>query len=155
RLGGSRNASTTTDANGNYRFSDLPAGGSYTITPDTAKMNFTPRDHSIRNLARDESADFSRPAPECSEANKDREGQTIRSYFPSWRRNIEGERTRIIAENVPDGAKETGAILGEIEFQVVFVTPCKSAAITARYAWQVSYSLNGTPSKTKTVSRKR
>jgi hypothetical protein len=91
----------------------------------------------------------------CSNADERREEQTIRSYFPAWRRNVEGERTRVIAENVPDGAKETKAMLGEIEFQVGFVTPCKSAAVTARYAWQVSYSLNGTPSKTKTVSRRR
>ena len=155
--GGSRNASTTTDANGYYRFGDLPAGGNYTITPEEARMNFTPRVRSVRNLTRDESADFSRPAPapECSAADESREEQTIRRFTPEWRRNIQGERAKIIAENVPDGAAHTEAVLGEIEFQVTFLIPCKSAAITARYAWQVSYSLNGAQSKPKIVSRRR
>jgi hypothetical protein len=96
------------------------------------------------------------PTPQaCSDADERREEQSIRSSFPGLRRNIQGERAKIIAENVPDGARNTEAILGEIEFQILFVIPCKSAAITARYIWQVSYSLDGMPSRTKTVSRKR
>jgi hypothetical protein len=52
---------------------------------------------------------------------------------------IEGEKTRIIAENVPDATAEKEASLGEIEFRLAFVKPCKAAVVAARYAWQVSY----------------
>jgi len=86
------------------------------------------------------------------------EEQTIRNYLPAWRRNIQGERSTIIAENVPADAVAKEAVLGEIEFQVTFVIPCKSAAITARYAWQVSYtlSLNTFAARTKkTVPRRK
>jgi hypothetical protein len=96
------------------------------------------------------------PTPKmCSDADERREEQIIRSYLPAWRQNIQGERAKVVAENVPDGARNAEAILGGIELQVTFVIPCKSAAITARYGWQVSFSLNGAPPKTKTVSRKR
>src|ERR1700674_435444 len=46
-LKGAKAASTTTDQNGNYRFSDLAAGGSYTITPDRPKTDFTPGSRSV------------------------------------------------------------------------------------------------------------
>jgi hypothetical protein len=96
------------------------------------------------------------PTPKaCSDADEGRDEQIIRSYLPTWRRNIQGERAKIIAENVPEGARSTEAILREIELQVTFLIPCKSAAITAGYEWQVSYSLIGAPPKTKIVSRKR
>jgi hypothetical protein len=57
-LGGTTTASTTTNANGDYAFSNLPAGGSYTIAPARAKMNFTPPSRSLNNLKQDASADF-------------------------------------------------------------------------------------------------
>jgi hypothetical protein len=73
-----------------------------------------------------------------------------------WRRQILGERTRIITDNVPDGAKNSEAGLrGEIELSLTFEIPCKLAITTARYEWQVSYSLNGLPPKLKTVPRRR
>ena len=40
-LEGSSLTSTTTDANGNYSFSNLRAGGTYTITP-RAQVEFSP-----------------------------------------------------------------------------------------------------------------
>jgi len=60
-LGGSKSASTTSDANGNYAFSDLPGGGSYTITP-APQLNFRPASRSFNNLRRNESADFVVPS---------------------------------------------------------------------------------------------
>jgi hypothetical protein len=57
-LEGSKLTSTTTDGSGNYTFSDLRAGGSYTITPK-ARKNFTPSSRSFDNLRQDQSADFS------------------------------------------------------------------------------------------------
>ena len=89
----------------------------------------------------------------CSEADEKRDDQIIRGFAATWRGKIQGERAKIIAENVPDGAKNTEAVLGEIESQVTFLLPCKSAVVTARYSWQVSYSLNGAQ-KAKTVQRK-
>jgi hypothetical protein len=59
-LEGSSPTSTTTDANGNYAFSNLRDGGSYTLTPE-GKMNFTPASRSFNNLRQNESADFSVP----------------------------------------------------------------------------------------------
>jgi|GEM_PF-2421134 len=59
-LEGSLPTSTTTDANGNYAFSNLRDGGWYTITPK-GKMNFMPRSRSFNDLRQDGSADFSLP----------------------------------------------------------------------------------------------
>ncbi len=59
RLGGAKTASIETDTNGYYSFSDLQAGGSYTIKPASGNTNFTPPGRSISNLRNDESADFS------------------------------------------------------------------------------------------------
>jgi len=59
-LEGSLPTSTTTDANGNYVFSNLRDGGRYTITPG-GKMNFMPPSRSFNNLREDGSADFSVP----------------------------------------------------------------------------------------------
>lgn len=56
-LDGTKSASTTTDASGNYGFIELAAGGSYTITPK-AQLNFTPASRSFTNLTHDGSADF-------------------------------------------------------------------------------------------------
>jgi hypothetical protein len=40
--GGDKPDSTTTDADGNYTFKNLPAGRTYTITPFSPAMGFTP-----------------------------------------------------------------------------------------------------------------
>jgi hypothetical protein len=48
----------TTDANGYYTFSDLPAGGSYSLTPASPKVDFTPPNRSFNNLRQDATADF-------------------------------------------------------------------------------------------------
>lgn len=160
-LKGPATASTTTGANGNYTFDRLPEGGSYTLTPDRSKLSFTPRDRRIKNLTQDESADFAVAEPDCSVAEQTHDDQIIRGNL---RRNIQGEREKIIKENVPDRAVEKEAVLGEIEFQVTFLIPCNSAAITARYEWKVSYypSLHGDnvfgvqgKKETKPVSRRR
>jgi hypothetical protein len=56
--GGAANSRQTTDAAGNYVFSGLPAGFSYTITPSrTDKVTFLPGGRSIR-LTKDATADF-------------------------------------------------------------------------------------------------
>lgn len=50
-LSGSTNASTTTDANGNYLFNNLIAGGNYTLTPAKTNYTFTPQNATISNLS--------------------------------------------------------------------------------------------------------
>ncbi|HVQ38855.1 MAG TPA: carboxypeptidase regulatory-like domain-containing protein, partial [Pyrinomonadaceae bacterium] len=58
--GEAKSLSMSTDSEGNYAFDQLPAGGSYTITPQPSqKITFTPPGRSINNLRKDASADFS------------------------------------------------------------------------------------------------
>jgi hypothetical protein len=155
RLSGSRDASTTTDANGNYGFSNLPAGGSYTVTPDGRNMSLTPRDHSIRNLMRDEAANFSRSAQECSQADKDRETKSIiDKYSAGWRRSIEAERRKIITDNMRDGAGNAEASLGEITYQPFF-KGCRMAIVTARYRWQITMSSPAAPPRVLSLQKQK
>lgn len=57
-LSGLQPASTTSDANGNYSFTNLPAGGDYTVTPSRANYSLTPDSRSITDLGADQTADF-------------------------------------------------------------------------------------------------
>jgi len=50
-LSGGANASTTTDANGNYSFANLPSGLNYTVTPTVANYTFTPPTRTYNALA--------------------------------------------------------------------------------------------------------
>jgi cytoskeletal protein RodZ len=59
RLTGAKTATMKTDANGRYAFSDLQAGGNYTVTPTRTQVIFAPTSRSLNSLAKDESADFS------------------------------------------------------------------------------------------------
>jgi hypothetical protein len=95
------------------------------------------------------------PKPECSDADQDRAAQQVKSFEASWRREIEGERAKILAQNAPVGAQNAEARLGQIEFQYAFPKRCKAAVVTAVYVWQISYSDAVAPSKSKSVSRRR
>lgn len=56
---------TTTDANGNYVFADLPGGGNYTVLPLSKGIVFTPASTRIDDLSEDRTANFlGRPLPE-------------------------------------------------------------------------------------------
>jgi hypothetical protein len=79
----------------------------------------------------------------------------VRSFEVGWRREIEGERAKILAQNVPDGSENAEARLGQIEFQYAFPKPCKAAVVTASYSWQISYSNAIAPRKTRTVAGRR
>ena len=143
--------STTTDANGNYSFNGLRSGGNYTITPQ-AQTSFTPLTRSFDNLRRNEAADFfapvkvkdtqtPTPTSECSDSEKQRLGASLGARFGAqWRRNIERDRSRIIAATVGVDIRNAVATLGPIEFQPA-LTNCSAALITARYAWQVKADL--------------
>jgi len=58
-LSGSQNATTSVNASGDYTFSNLPAGGNYTVTPSAPNYSFTPASLSFNNLgANQNSANF-------------------------------------------------------------------------------------------------
>lgn len=57
RLEGAKTASTTTDGEGHYIFSDLRAGGNYIVSP-RGQMKFKPLSRALNKLRRDETADF-------------------------------------------------------------------------------------------------
>ncbi|HEY0375768.1 MAG TPA: M12 family metallo-peptidase [Pyrinomonadaceae bacterium] len=57
-LTGSRTVSTTTDANGNYSFANLPASGNYTIRPASTLNTFSPTYKSYTNMVADQSQQF-------------------------------------------------------------------------------------------------
>ena len=149
-LEGSKLTSTTTDANGNYTFSDLRAGGDYTVIP-RAKVELTPQNRSFNNLTHDESANFSGvgkvdsppppPPPQgCSDDDKRNESSAISDRLSAgWRIKIENERARVIAESVPDGMKGE-ARPTEFEYHSVFPRGCKMAVVTLTYDWLISMS---------------
>jgi Tol biopolymer transport system component len=57
-LVGTTNAVATTDAVGNFQFSGLPPGGSYTVSPSFPRHYFTPANRSFNNLSSNQTADF-------------------------------------------------------------------------------------------------
>jgi hypothetical protein len=57
-LNGSQSATTTTDANGNYAFNNLLAGGSYSVTPSKAGFTFDPVLQQVVGLSGNQELDF-------------------------------------------------------------------------------------------------
>lgn len=57
-LTGSATASSVTDLVGDYQFSNLPAGGNYTVRPVLANHNFSPVNHIFIGLSANQIADF-------------------------------------------------------------------------------------------------
>ncbi|HLL75181.1 MAG TPA: NF038122 family metalloprotease, partial [Pyrinomonadaceae bacterium] len=57
-LGGTTSAAASTDITGAYRFENLTAGGTYTVTPSHPNFTFTPAPPTFNNLSADQSADF-------------------------------------------------------------------------------------------------
>src|SRR5207245_1917437 len=49
---------TSTDANGNYVFTSIAAGGNYTVTPSNTNYSFTPPDQTFTNLGTNRIANF-------------------------------------------------------------------------------------------------
>jgi hypothetical protein len=92
------------------------------------------------------------PTPKCSVADKGSEEKAIlEKYRDAWKRNIEGEKPKIIAENMPVGVANPNmypgfpqpeATLDKIEYESRFPKAC-TASVTAKYVWQVRKSING------------
>ncbi|HEX8118849.1 MAG TPA: carboxypeptidase regulatory-like domain-containing protein, partial [Pyrinomonadaceae bacterium] len=57
-LSGAQAAATTSDAQGNYNFAGLAAGGDYTVTPAKANYTFGPASVVVNDLGADTTADF-------------------------------------------------------------------------------------------------
>jgi photosystem II stability/assembly factor-like uncharacterized protein len=57
-LSGTLAATLQTDANGNYSFTNLAQGGSYTITPSKTNYLFSPQSLSLNNLSGNQTVDF-------------------------------------------------------------------------------------------------
>lgn len=56
-LSGAKNANTTTDANGNFTFTDLESGN-YTVTPQSEDYKFDPSSRTISNLSSNQTVNF-------------------------------------------------------------------------------------------------
>ena len=57
-LSGGRAMTTQTDFNGRFRFTNLAAGASYTVTPSAASFAFAPLNKSFANLQADQAETF-------------------------------------------------------------------------------------------------
>ena len=57
-LSGSQSGTATTDSNGDYSFTSLPAGGNYTVTPSRPNYDFSPGSRTFNDLGADQSAPF-------------------------------------------------------------------------------------------------
>jgi len=57
-LSGSQTTSTVTDANGNYSFTNILQGGTYTVTPSNSNVTFIPANLSFSNVNADQTANF-------------------------------------------------------------------------------------------------
>jgi uncharacterized repeat protein (TIGR01451 family) len=57
-LSGAQSASRLTDAGGLYQFEELPAGGTYVVTPSKDGVSFEPPSRTFNSLGADQTADF-------------------------------------------------------------------------------------------------
>jgi uncharacterized repeat protein (TIGR01451 family) len=57
-LTGSQTLTTLTDSSGFYQFAELPAGGTYVVTPTKDNFSFDPPSVTFNNLSTDQTADF-------------------------------------------------------------------------------------------------
>jgi endonuclease G, mitochondrial len=57
--GGAAPVTTTTDTSGNYTFTNVTAGGNYSVSASAAGFTFAPASQAINNLSSNQTADFS------------------------------------------------------------------------------------------------
>ena len=173
RIEGWKATSTTTDANGYYAFSNLRAGGSYTVIPPRDKTDLKPLNRSFDNLTQNGSADFngtrerepdpSKPTEEekekekekCTRDDLDRDRKIIvEMYSARWRESVERERSKLIAENAREGLRAEATLIPQ-EPQVLFVKPCKFATVIYKYIWKIKVFDAATPVRDLNVPRQR
>ncbi len=161
-LEGSKATSMETDDNGYYAFTDLRAGGSYTVSLSAARIQ-PPTSRFFGNLRRDESADFHQsdatpPPPECLERNMNREAEEVfRGSSSHLRETIDkDERERAaIHDKYGEGVKNVELSVGPLQPERIrFLEPCKVFVVTAGYSWQVAFPGNAiAPPRTKKVQK--
>jgi len=147
RLQTDRNGTACADLPlGTYTVMEIPKPGWNPTTPTTQTVILTP------NRSAPWFFGNRRSNPECLEADKSREWQIILNQYESkWRQSIEGERNKIIAENVPRDSKVRYEIsLGPIKPQHVFRS-CATVTVVLRYAWQIDFFAAGK----KSIPRER
>lgn len=170
RLEGSKATTATTDGSGYYAFSDLRAGGSYSVTPLRDKTNFKPFNRSFDNLTQDGWADFNGDGERVREPERERDSQPeskctrddidsdrkiiIDMYSAAWRASVERERRKVIAENARDGLTAEATLVPQ-ESQVMFVKECKAATVTYKYIWKIKVFDAATPVRDLNVSKQR
>ena len=113
-LSGTTNATATTDAIGNYQFSNLQSGGNYTVSPSSSNHFFTPANRIFNNLNFNQTADFT-AAEVCTTTNCAKNGKIafVRNS-DIFTINADGTNQRNITNNAarnsspnwsPDGVK--------------------------------------------------
>lgn len=170
RLEGLKATTATTDGSGYYAFSDLRAGGGYSVTPLRDKTNFKPFNRSFDNLTQDGSADFagdgerepereperdSKPESKCTRDDVDRDRKIIIDmYSARWRESVERERRKVIAESARDGLTAEATLVPQ-EPQIMFVKECKAATVTYKYIWKIKVFDAATPVRDLNVPKQR
>ncbi|HEX8457662.1 MAG TPA: carboxypeptidase regulatory-like domain-containing protein [Pyrinomonadaceae bacterium] len=91
-LGGSRTATTTTDATGNYAFTNLPSEGTYTITPTHRYYNVAPQTRTFDNLLANQDAPFN--ATRINYSISGHVGSATGAALSGVAVNLSGARTR-------------------------------------------------------------
>lgn len=93
------------------------------------------------------------PSLECSEADKIRELNAIKSkYSDVWKQSANADLPKLKKEP-PPGEIDADVILRPFDIKSSLKT-CTKASITVTYVWQVRSSFNGKP-KTRTVVKKK
>lgn len=93
------------------------------------------------------------PSPECSEADKMRELNTIKAkYRDVWQQTAKADKPKLKGEP-PPGELDAVVMLRPLDIKSVVKT-CTSASITVTYVWEVKSSFNGKP-KIRIVEKKK
>jgi hypothetical protein len=138
-LSGLKSDRTKTDPTGRYSFSNLPAGGPYTITPNAPNVKFTPQ--IIINLIKDELVNFDRaerdppPPGECSREDRIREEEIIANEADHlFKPGIEKELAAKLVS--PIGIRSEPVVeLGKVD--TTLNRTCTRADVKLGYTWSI------------------
>jgi photosystem II stability/assembly factor-like uncharacterized protein len=115
-LSGVQAAATRTDANGNYTFSNLIAGGSYIVKPTDPYLTFTPVSQTVTNLSSNQTINFNAAISQ---------GRTIR--LPSSNDFNDPSVFQNGTATLPPGATDPNVTVQVVNGQLV-ITPISNAS---------------------------
>jgi hypothetical protein len=152
KLEGTTPALTTTNADGNYTFDHLTAGGTYRVTPGPVKdIKFTPSRYSFDKLAQDQSANFTGTSKSDSSSTSDPGCQADEIIV---RKIISARLDGSVGASIKNGQSGTlrlpvidksgKGLLGTIE-QITFFEKCTVASVTIKYSAQMAAVPNKHP----------